>query len=138
MSRIFLLAPLLLSACTKPADIPSDSYGLLLRFGEIKKVVVGPAQIDAAPVIDTLLLIEKSHTLELNEGQYSIRYMIVDPTKYYMVFGGNRSIWHALENELARQSLKGKAINSQAELYDLVEGMKLPIKVLRTPDNEQK
>lgn len=135
MSRFFRLAPLLLlSACTKPVDVPSDSYGLLLRFGEIKKVVAGPAQIEAAPIIDSLLLIEKAHALELNDGQYSIRYMVTDPKGYYMVLGGNRSIWHTLEKELARQSLKGKAINSQGELYDLVEGMKLPIKVLRTPE----
>ncbi len=132
MNRIFGLASLLLlTACTKLVPVPSDSYAILLRFGEIKKAVSGPAQIDMAPFIDHLRLIDKEHVIVLNDGQYSIRYLVVDPSKYYMLLGGNRSILPFLEKELARGSLKGKAINSQDELYDLIEEMKLPIKILR-------
>ena len=133
MRRLFFLfaSLLLLGACTKVTDVPSGKHAFTLRLGHVQQVVSGPAQIDSAPMLDNIIFIDELHTVELNNSQYSIRYRVVDPVQYYLRLGGNHSIFYFVQDQLATLALNGKSINSQDELYDLIEGLKLPIELLR-------
>jgi hypothetical protein len=132
MQRAFLLASLLaLNACTSSVHVPAEKYGLLFRLGEIKQTAPGPATLDKVFMMEHVILIDKEYTIELNNGQYVVRYEVVDPGTYFQTVHGNDSILGLLEKELARQSLRGNATDSQAKLHTLIESMKLPIKVLR-------
>jgi hypothetical protein len=133
MKRVFLFVPLLLlGACTSSVAIPADKYGVLLRFGEIKEAVQGPAMLDKAFAVEHVILINKEYSIKLNNDQYLVRYQVVDPKRYFLLVHGNGSILELVEKELARQSLQGKAVASEAKLHALIESMKLPIRVERT------
>ena len=65
----FLLVMLLITACSKSVDIPEDKYALLLSFGKIEKVIEGPGKIDAAPVIEHIVYIEKKNNISIGNGK---------------------------------------------------------------------
>ena len=134
MRYTILALVLLLSGCTSSIDIPEDQYGLLFRFGEIQTSASGPAKIDKAFFIEHVVLIDKLFELKMDEGRYLVRYEVTDPKRYYKVTGGNRTISGILGRELARLSLRGKAIHTQSQLHEVIEDMNLPIHIVEGPN----
>jgi hypothetical protein len=133
--KYFILAiALLLTGCTTVIDIPEDKHGVLLRFGEIRGSVAGPAKLHKTVLIEHIVLINKVFELKVNEGQYAIRYKVTDPERYFRMMGGNRSILVLLERELAKRSLKGEAVHSEEQLLGIIKSVDLPIIVVKEPN----
>ncbi|HQS60041.1 MAG TPA: hypothetical protein PKZ37_16815 [Gallionellaceae bacterium] len=129
MKLLFIVCTLVfLSACSKTIDIPKEEYGVLLRLGEIQSSVSGPATLEKAFLIESVRFIEKKKKFELGNGKYIIEYEILDPEEYYKLMG-NRSMEEILEKRIAKQALNGKAINSKYDLFEIIDSIKLPIKL---------
>ncbi|OYY40383.1 MAG: hypothetical protein B7Y56_15950 [Gallionellales bacterium 35-53-114] len=99
-----------------------------MRLGEIQSSVSGPATLEKAFLIESVRFIEKKKKFELGNGKYIIEYEILDPEEYYKLMG-NRSMEEILEKRIAKQALNGKAINSKYDLFEIIDSIKLPIKL---------
>lgn len=133
--RLILIMFILLglSACSRTIEVPKDQFGVLLYMGEIKSSVSGPAKLEKGFLFSYVSLINKREKIELNNGKYIIEYEVIDPEQYYKLMGGNRTILGSLEKEIAKQAINGKAIKSIYDLYELIDNLKLPIRILKNP-----
>ncbi|MDH5785111.1 MAG: hypothetical protein OEZ16_05800 [Chromatiales bacterium] len=124
---LFLTIVLFLTSCTQSIDVPTDKYGILFRLGKIENTTLGPSKLQKTVFIESVLLINKTYTVELIEGQYSIKYTVIDPEAYFKEVRGNNSILVLLEKELAKHALSGQSITSKEQLHKIIENMNLPI-----------
>lgn len=113
----------LLSACSKEVNIPSDKYGVLLRFGEVVGHVAGPAAMGKQIFVESVVLLDKKNEIVINGTRYA--YVITDPAEYYKRFGLGEE---RLEIHIANNILKRSQTRQHIE--ELIETESLPINLL--------
>ncbi len=116
-----------LTACSESVEVPEDKFGILFRMGEIETSISGPATLEVNPIGSNVLLVKKEDEIVLGNGEFIIRYRIVDPKKYYLVTRGKLNLVEVVEKELAKYALKGEPVNTKELLNKMIEGMGLPI-----------
>jgi hypothetical protein len=129
--RVFttIISVLLLTGCTKSVDVPKDKYGISTRFGEIQKSISGPGTIKHTIFIGNVTLINKKDKFMLHDKKFIVHYSVDNPEEYFKRIGwrGNPFIIELIEKELAKHALVGKVVNTKELLYEMIEGMNLPI-----------
>jgi hypothetical protein len=128
------IAMFLLVGCSQSIDVPKDNYGLLLKMGKIEKTVSGPATIEKGFIFEQVKFISKKDTLELARGKFVVHYSVKEPERYYQKIGSSCQFYRLVEKELARYALDGKVVNTHVLLFEMIEGMGLPIVLDKVTD----
>ena len=130
---IAVIAISVLSGCSKTVDVPESKYGLVFYLGKIEKVVEGPAQADITILLGAVQYINKKEVISLANGMYVIHYEVTNPKEYYIKTIGNGAsyIEQKVKDVITEKSLNGEAVSNINQLIEIIEDMKLPIKVVK-------
>lgn len=128
---VAFIAISVLSGCSKTVNVPEGKYGLVFYLGKIENVIEGPAQANMSLVLGNMQYVNKREEINLGNGAYIIYYEVLDPKEYYIkTAGGSASyIEQKVKDIVAKMSLSGTAIKSKNQLIEIIEEMKLPIKI---------
>lgn len=137
MRILFILVPLfLLTGCSQQVDVPEDQYGILFRMGKIEKTVSGPATLEKGFMFEHVTFIDKKDSVELGGGKFIVKYSVSEPEKYHRAIGSSCRLYSKIEKELARYALDGKVVNTSALLFEMINGMDLPIVLDKVVDRD--
>ena len=114
------------SECSQITDVPEGSYGILLRFGEVKSVATGPTKLRSQTLLEKTVVIEIVHESKLENFSKPIRFVVNDPVKYYIATGDSLSLDKIFETHLEILKDKGE-IQSMENLMKSINKLNLPI-----------
>jgi len=117
---------LLVSGCSQITDVPEGSYGILLRFGEVKSVATGPTKLRSQTFLENTVVVEKVHESKLEGISKPIRFVVTDPVKYYIATGESLSLDRIFETHLEILKDRGE-IQSMENLMKSINKLNLPI-----------
>lgn len=118
---VFFILTIVLGGCSRQVEIPEGKFGLLLRLGKIEEVVSGPRVIDKS-YSTTILLLNKSDEIFVQQGQFRLGYEVTDPKEYYIKFGIRQvQLQQFIEKMIASHA------NNASNISGLVKSLNLPI-----------
>ena len=125
-SIVILVMTLLLSGCSQITDVPEGSYGILLRFGEVKSVATGPTRLRSQTFLENTVVVNKVHEFKLDGLSKPVRYVVSDPVKYYVATGKSLSLDKVFATHLRILKDNGE-VQSLENLIKSINKLNLPI-----------
>ena len=108
-SIVLLVMALLVSGCSQTTDVPEGSYGILLRFGDVKSVATGPTKLRSQALLEKTVVVKIVHESKLETFSKPIRFVVSDPVKYYIATGESLSLDEIFEAHLEISKTKEKS-----------------------------
>ena len=125
-SIILLVLAFLLCGCARITDVPEGSYGILLRFGEVKSVSAGPTKLRSQTFLENTVIVNRVNESRLEGFSEPIRFVVSDPVKYYIATGESLSLDKVFETHLRILKDNGE-IQSIENLIKSINKLNLPI-----------